>query len=102
MVSVSFVLKIKEGTMQLYRWTSYFLSIPGGNRAAGVTGETHERHVTRHSAPSCCSTQTSPSFLLRIWQQQGSTSTRYAVTYSHAVQLLDVWESKTVCGANAR
>lgn len=37
--------------MQIYLWTSYFLSIPGGNSAAGVTGETHEEYVTRHTAP---------------------------------------------------
>jgi len=51
--------------MKLYRWTSYFLSIPGGNRAAGVTGETHERYVTRHSAPSRCPTEAGSPFLLR-------------------------------------
>jgi hypothetical protein len=52
--------------MQLYRWKSYSISIPGGNKAAGVTGETYERYVTRHSAPSRCSTQACPAFLLRL------------------------------------
>ena len=37
--------------MKIYRWTSYFLSIPGGNRAAGVTGELMKnmsRAIRRH------------------------------------------------------
>jgi hypothetical protein len=45
---------IFENNMIYYEWASYSIPIPGGSWAAGVTGETHEEYVSRHSAPSRC------------------------------------------------
>jgi hypothetical protein len=50
----AFVLAQPGITMNIYKPTHFYIFIPGGNPVAGVTGEMHEKYVTRHAAPSRC------------------------------------------------